>query len=396
MAIARPDWRLVLAEPRGKRLRFIEEAVDLLGLENVEVYPHKVADGFELPIGSMVARDFGPCGAIMAIAAKILPPGGALALMKGGAVERELEEAKSLPQWREFEGLQISGYSLGAGWPARRLVSMVRRGRPAPPRRESKIREIASSMNPAYKAWAKILSGPGSRKAGLAIVSGRKSVPETLARHPGEVLALLAKKAKDYEGLSLPESLEVCHLRSELFPALDLFGTGPPLLVVKAVEPPPWNPGEAFSGVRLMIPFQDPANVGAVIRTAAAMGVEVVLLKEAANPYHPKALRASGPAVFQARLQSGPSLRGLAAQEGFYALSPDGLDIGGFSPPPGLHLAMGLEGKGLGDDWPKERRLSIPMMEGVESLHAAAAAAIAMALLRFRGRSGGAGRPRAG
>ena len=53
----------------------------------------------------------------------------------------------------------------------------------------------------------------------------------------------------------------------------------------------PWSDKDHGTGCTLFIPFQDPGNVGTVIRSAAAFGVsKVVLLKEAA----PVVLRVSG------------------------------------------------------------------------------------------------------
>jgi 16S rRNA (guanine527-N7)-methyltransferase len=383
MAIINPHWRLLLAEPRAKRLKFLDEAIALLNLDNVALYPHKVTGGLNLDLGGLVARDFGSCESIIELAAKILPKGAGLHLMRGPAAEMELERAGRLPERREFGKAACQAYSLGPGWPGRRLVSMVKLGRGGRPGKTPgrAATEIASPMNPRYKSLVKLLGGRGAKKAGEAILSGRKSVPETLESRPEKVLALLAAGERGYEGLRVPEGIEVIHIRSEIFPALDLFGTGPPLLLIKAEAPPRWDPEEPFEGIRLLVPFQDPANVGAVIRTAAAMGVEVVLLKEAANPFHPKALRASGPAVFEASLLAGPSLGEIAPREGFYALTPKGQSIRDFKPPSSLHLVMGLEGQGLKGAWPEERRLSIPMRPGVESLNAAAAAAVAMALV---------------
>ena len=70
-----------------------------------------------------------------------------------------------------------------------------------------------------------------------------------------------------------------------------------------------WSDDEPWpDGCTLFVPFQDPENVGAVIRSAAAFGVaRVVLLREAAHPFHPRSSRAAGPALFQVPLQVGPA-----------------------------------------------------------------------------------------
>ena len=65
-------------------------------------------------------------------------------------------------------------------------------------------------------------------------------------------------------------------------------------------------------GLEILCPLGDPANVGALIRTAAAMGVErIILLKESAHPYHPKAIRAASGTMFKMSLLQGPSIRDL-------------------------------------------------------------------------------------
>src|SRR5271165_6408970 len=42
LAIARPETRMILAEPRGARADFLAEVCAGLGLENIEVYAHKL------------------------------------------------------------------------------------------------------------------------------------------------------------------------------------------------------------------------------------------------------------------------------------------------------------------------------------------------------------------
>ena len=85
-------------------------------------------------------------------------------------------------------------------------------------------------------------------------------------------------------------------------------GRRSPLLLVRVPEIPEWSADAPWpEGCTLFVPFQDPENVGAVIRSAAAFGVaRVVLLREAAHPFHPKAARAAGTALFQVAAGTGP------------------------------------------------------------------------------------------
>src|SRR5262249_57823856 len=94
---------------------------------------------------------------------------------------------------------------------------------------------------------------------------------------------------------------------------LDVFGPGSPLLLVSVPPVRTWSDEDWADGCTLFVPFQDPENVGAVVRTAAALGVpRVVLLQEAAHPFHPRSARAAGSALLAVELQRGPSIRDFA------------------------------------------------------------------------------------
>jgi 16S rRNA (guanine527-N7)-methyltransferase len=308
--------------------------------------------------------------------------------MKGPTVDMELAEAAQQPAWQAFGDIQDHSYSLGAERIKRRLITLTKGGSKSSSitKPQRKVTEIASHMNPRFKNWLKLLEGRNIKKSGESLISGQKIVKELLTSDPLTVNSLLAIGKGDYKHLNIPDSVEIYHLRPEIFAQLDIFGTGPPLLVIPAPIAVSWRPEEAFEGTRLFVPFQDPANVGAVIRSAAAFGVEVILLKEAANPYHPKALRVVGPAVFKTTVMSGPAIAELPILDNMFALTTEGTNIYTFKPAKylkkGLNLLMGLEGPGLTKhDFPADRRLAIPMLPGVESLNAATAAAIAMALI---------------
>jgi 16S rRNA (guanine527-N7)-methyltransferase len=130
----------------------------------------------------------------------------------------------------------------------------------------------------------------------------------------------------------------------------------------------------------LFIPFQDPENVGAVIRSAAAFGVvRVVLLREAAHPFHPRSSRAAGPALFQVPLLQGPSIHDLGSRHvPMIALDTSGPELNECPFLPRFGLVAGLEGPGLPERLRQGERRRIAMVPGVESLNAGTAVAIAL------------------
>ena len=246
--------------------------------------------------------------------------------------------------------------------------------------------EISSAQNPRYKTWQRLLDARGIKKHGQMLIAGRKIINEVLDQFPqrveGVILRNEPRNQEDVANLALPPDCPVYLLPHDLFAALDIYGIKEPILLAQAPTLPEWI-GSLSTGLTVFLPFQSPINLGTTIRSAAAFGAAVVLLREAASPYLPKCLRASGPAVFQVSLFQGPSLEELAKHThlSIFALSPKGENIFSFpfSRFKEIGLVAGMEGPGLDVYWTKEKRLSIPMTSQVESLNASVAMGIAMA-----------------
>ena len=122
----------------------------------------------------------------------------------------------------------------------------------------------------------------------------------------------------------------------------------------------------------------DPANVGAIVRSARAL-VEgtVVLGPGCADAQSPKAVRASMGALFSQPLAAAPVEKTPEPRVALVAHGGEPLEaIGG----PPLTLCVGAEREGLPDEVLAacERRVTIPLRPGAESLNVAAAAAIAL------------------
>ncbi|MBR5687522.1 MAG: RNA methyltransferase [Prevotella sp.] len=135
----------------------------------------------------------------------------------------------------------------------------------------------------------------------------------------------------------------------------------------------------------------DTTNIGAIFRSAAALGIDAVLLTpDACDPLNRRAVRVSMGSVFLVPwtwLEDGyPSLKALGFKTAAMALSDDSirLDDPRLKSVERLALIMGTEGDGL----PKETIsgadyvVRIPMAHGVDSLNVAAAAAVAFWELR--------------
>ncbi|HET8976187.1 MAG TPA: RNA methyltransferase [Solirubrobacterales bacterium] len=121
----------------------------------------------------------------------------------------------------------------------------------------------------------------------------------------------------------------------------------------------------------------DPGNVGTVIRTAAALvGGTVVLGPDCADPYGPRAVRASMGAIFSQPVGRGDIGSMPQPRAALVAHGGEGLE--------GLEgvatVCLGAEREGLPEDAAAacERRVTIPLRAGAESLNVAAAAAIAL------------------
>ena len=149
--------------------------------------------------------------------------------------------------------------------------------------------------------------------------------------------------------------------------------------------------------VAVMENIQNPTNLGALFRSAAALGADAVLLTEdCTDPLYRRCVRVSMGTVFQvpwAHLPSWPepglsTLRALGFKTAALALRDDSvpLDDPALRAEARLALVLGTEGDGLAADTIAQcdYTVCIPMAHGVDSLNVAAAGAVAFWELRYR------------
>jgi tRNA G18 (ribose-2'-O)-methylase SpoU len=232
---------------------------------------------------------------------------------------------------------------------------------------------------------------PRHQKGRSALLAGARPVQTNCWRPcPNSCLAWITSGDSTRRRKRTAGHLEWLQLADPLFQTLDIFGTRGPAAVDRNARPWPHGLPTKVSqpGCSLLVPFQDPENIGTVIRSAAAFGVtQVILLAESAHPFHPKALRASG----------GTPCCGCGCDRGrpwrtcrpicrWWPSPP----MAGISPrpfSPAFGLLAGMEGEGLYPPHGASRRSVSPCDPSVESLNAATATAVA--LYEWRRRMGG-------
>ena len=148
---------------------------------------------------------------------------------------------------------------------------------------------------------------------------------------------------------------------------------------------------KASERVFLLEAVRDPGNLGTIIRTAASLGIDrLVLSSDCADIYNPKTIRAAMGALFMLKtdtVEDGKmaeyisSLRKNCGRRVFgAALREDAVDLLESSLLPSDVFVIGNEGHGLSQDVIEacDGCVIIPMREGCESLNAAMAAGILM------------------
>ena len=158
--------------------------------------------------------------------------------------------------------------------------------------------------------------------------------------------------------------------------------------ILAVVQQPQWDEAQVLGQSRVLGVYgdrlQDPANVGAIIRTAAALNLSAVWLShDSADHFSPKVVRATAGTLLALPIFRTTDLRTVTLSEcRIYSAvlsSADRVPIREIRTVPSrLLVAVGNEGVGLSSEIMKAShvRFSIPLAEGVESLNVAATAAI--------------------
>ena len=243
--------------------------------------------------------------------------------------------------------------------------------------------ETLTSRKNAYIRRVRALAADGAcrREQGEYLCDGLKTLREAL-RFGACVRSVLWKEhSETVEGLCCGEQYVA---PAELFDYASPMANSPGPLFCVAI--PEEREVPRLRNALVLESVQDPGNVGTVVRTANAFGIDAVILVGAcADLYHPKTVRATMGAIFRQRVltleqeglcallkEQGLPLYGAALSES--AENVRGLDLRGAA------IAVGSEGRGLSAALLEhcEKSVILPMEPDSESLNAAVAAAVLM------------------
>ncbi|MEO8907175.1 MAG: 16S rRNA (guanine(527)-N(7))-methyltransferase RsmG [Microbacteriaceae bacterium] len=102
LAIARPDVEMVLIEPMERRVAWLREQAEELGLENVTVVRERAEDvRLAQPLDQVTARAVSAFRKLIPLTAPLVRRGGELVLLKGAGASAEIAAAtKEIKKYR--------------------------------------------------------------------------------------------------------------------------------------------------------------------------------------------------------------------------------------------------------------------------------------------------------
>lgn len=233
---------------------------------------------------------------------------------------------------------------------------------------------ITSRTNERIKAARALKESKYRRERGLHFIEGDKLVKEALSSGM-EVKTLFYREGTE-PPIGAEEVVEVTE------PVLEALCVGTPQNLCAEVCTPDTTPPAQYMGlVAVLEHLQDPGNVGTILRTADALGISAVLLSpQCADPFSPKAIRASMGSAYHLPVYVGdvPAEIIRMQAQGYTCLC--GHLKGAETLPPKsdkMALVIGNEGQGVTEETAALCTLyRLPMKGRAESLNAAVFAAL--------------------
>jgi TrmH family RNA methyltransferase len=251
------------------------------------------------------------------------------------------------------------------------------------------VKVLTSDANPLFRRWLRLATTPRAvREFGQTLAEGLH-LAQAIGQSQWSVTAALVRRGTDDEAIGraldwLPPQTPRFELAASLYDRISPVEHGVGLMLVIPIGQAPL-PVASREDLIYLDAIQDPVNVGAVLRTAAAAGIAHVLCgPSTAAAWSPRALRAAMGAHFRIRISEGAGADALdTALDGSWigAVVQDAPALWGCDlPQRAVGWAFGSEGAGLSTAVASRcaLRVRIPMVGDMESLNVGAAAAVCL------------------
>ncbi len=247
------------------------------------------------------------------------------------------------------------------------------------------FKHIISRDNVLFKQLKKLAeSSRERRKLGETLLDGAHLVNTYLEVFGEPKLLVIAEGQSTAEVSHLIQQL--ADIPTVMFPTLmfaELSPVASPTGIIALVKTPVIEPIADPKFTLMLEDIQDPGNLGSMLRTAAAAGVDAVYLSEGCTEaWSPKALRGGQGAQFVLPIVERANLLEVASNFAGNVLATTlrGESLYDLDLSQPTAIAIGNEGSGLSDGMMKAstHQVKIPIAAGVESLNAAAAASVCL------------------
>lgn len=186
---------------------------------------------------------------------------------------------------------------------------------------------------------------------------------------------------KEYNAPLHEGDFEICSVSADIMKKI--CQTVTPQSIAAVVKIIPSKSCEDIDCAILLDGIKDPSNMGAIIRTAAACGIENIFLHRCCDAYNPKSVRATMGGINFVRLyECGDDILDILKQKGLFIISADmdGENLYQFKlPQKKFALIIGGEAEGISDGFLSNSDIVLRLpMKNIESLNAAVSASVMM------------------
>lgn len=249
------------------------------------------------------------------------------------------------------------------------------------------MNRIESVKNPKVKQWKKLHTKKERETTKTFLIEGFHLVEEALKKEG------LIKEIIVSEEISLPNSLNVDNIpltfvTKDVMKAISDTETPQGMIAICVEQNHSFN--ESWNKVLFVDQVQDPGNLGTIIRTADAAGIDGIVLGEGTvDLYNSKVIRSSQGSLFHIPISKGNLLELIAGYKEkntpIYGTSlQNGQPYKNIEPTDSFVLIIGNEGSGVAESLLEQtdQNLYIPIYGSAESLNVGIATGILLYHLR--------------